>query len=433
MNSDKACRRCETEISSQNTGGLCPHCLMARNFDSQTMPTGENSSPVPPLSPEELAQFFPHFEILECLGRGGMGAVYKARQKALDRIVALKVLAGEWQGDPHFAERFEQEAKILAQLSHANIVTIHDFGEAGGLYYIVMEYVDGVNLRDLLRDGKMKPEQALAIVPPVCEALEYAHEKGIVHRDVKPENLLFDQEGRVKIADFGIASLMGVSGEDAGTPLYMAPEQERERVDRRTDVYALGVVFYEMLTGERPAKDLVSPSQKVEVDVRIDEMVLRALAKEPQRRYQTAEEFGTVVKTVIATRVDEQKITEKEKENFYSKESQLYKITAAFAFFFGVISGLIPMLFYWLRPWAAPWLTDRALNVLLEVSGVAAVLAILLGFFAKKRLWGLYGFVVGAISLAIWLSFFFAGKLSQSVREERKLGQNNFFMYSKLP
>ena len=113
-----------------------------------------------------MTERFPNFEILECLGRGGMGVVYKARQKALDREVAIKVLAGEWQDDPEFAKRFEREAKTLAQMSHPNIVTVHDFGEADGLYYIVMEYVDGVNLRDLLSDGKLEPEHALAIVPP---------------------------------------------------------------------------------------------------------------------------------------------------------------------------------------------------------------------------------------------------------------------------
>ena len=167
-----------------------------------------------------------------------------------------------------------------------------------GTTFIVMEFVDGVNLRDLLRDGKMEPEQALAIVPPICEALEFAHEKGVVHRDIKPENLLLDRDGRVKIADFGIASLVGTQGEKAGTPAYMAPEQNGAQVDKRADIYALGVVLYEMLTGERPGKDFVSPSKKVEVDVRIDEMVLRALESEPEKRYQTAGEFRTVVETM---------------------------------------------------------------------------------------------------------------------------------------
>lgn len=295
---NSTCTRCGAELSADAAGGLCPRCLMALNFDSRTMPDGGAPSSVPPLSPEELADRFPQYEILECLGRGGMGVVYKARQKTLDRMVAIKLLAGEWQGDPGFATRFEREAKTLAQMSHPNIVTVHDFGEAGGLFHIVMEYIDGVNLRDLLGEGKMAPEQALVIVPPICEALEYAHGKGVVHRDIKPENLLLDRDGRIKIADFGIASLVGATGEKSGTPPYMAPEQESGSVDRRADIYALGVVLYEMLTGERPAKDIVAPSRKVQVDVKIDELVLRALEKEPERRYQTAGEFKTVVETM---------------------------------------------------------------------------------------------------------------------------------------
>jgi serine/threonine protein kinase len=249
-----------------------------------------------------MREHFPQFEILECLGRGGMGVVYKARQLALDRMVAIKVLAGERQGDVDFFRRFEREAKLLAQMSHPNIVTVHDFGEADGLYYIVMEYVDGVNLRDVLQDGKMDPKQALAIVPPICEALQYAHDRGVVHRDIKPENLLLDREGRVKIADFGIATLGGTDADRSGTPPYMAPEQQAAKgsVDHRADIYALGVVFYEMLTGERPEQDPSRPSRRVEIDVRLDEVVLRALEKEPARRYQTAREFRTVVETVVA-------------------------------------------------------------------------------------------------------------------------------------
>jgi len=272
---------------------------MAMNLSPETMLTGVEEAM--PHSPAEIAERLPQYEILGPLGRGGMGVVYRARQKALDREVAIKVLAGEWRGDTAFAQRFEREAKTLAQMSHPNIVTVHDFGEADGLYYIVMEYVDGVNLRDLLSDGKMEPEQALTIVPPICEALEYAHGKGVVHRDIKPENLLLDREGRVKIADFGIASLVGATTEVSGTPSYMAPEQASGSVDRRADIYALGVVLYEMLTGERPAKEVVAPSKKVEVDVKIDEMVLRALEKEPERRYQTAHEFRTTAEMVMTT------------------------------------------------------------------------------------------------------------------------------------
>ncbi|HKK17436.1 MAG TPA: serine/threonine-protein kinase [Opitutales bacterium] len=302
MSEQEKCSRCGTSLTKEVPGGLCGRCVVEMNLSPETMDTrfeGAKTA-VPPLPPEKLADKFPQFEILECLGRGGMGVVYKARQKALDRLVAIKILAGEWQGEAGFKARFETEAKLLAQLSHSNIVTVHDFGNTEDLFYIVMEFIDGVNLRDLLREGKMEPEQALAVVPTICEALEYAHEKGVVHRDIKPENILLDRDGRVKIADFGIASLVGAEGERSGTPPYMAPEQAGGVVDRRADIYALGAVLYEMLTGERPGEDLVAPSKRVEVDVKIDEMVLRALEKEPERRYQSAVEFRTAVQTMPA-------------------------------------------------------------------------------------------------------------------------------------
>ncbi|MCP5521032.1 MAG: protein kinase [Verrucomicrobiales bacterium] len=274
--------------------------MASRTFD--TLADKVKSPPLPAL--EEIAGKFPQFEVVECLGRGGMGVVYKARQKSLDRWVAIKVLAPERKREERFAEHFEREAKTLAKMSHPNIVTVFDHGEADGWFYIVMELVDGVNLRDLLREGKMEPEQALAIVPPVCDALEYAHDKGVVHRDIKPENLLLDREGRVKIADFGIASLVGVTGEKSGTPPYMAPEQQQGTVDRRADIYALGVVLYEMLTGERPGKELEPPSRKVQIDVRLDEVVLRALERKPELRYQQASAFKTEVETIVADTAD---------------------------------------------------------------------------------------------------------------------------------
>jgi serine/threonine protein kinase len=172
---------------------------MAQALASRTIGgEGEDAAPGHPMpDPEEIAEKFPQFEIIECLGRGGMGVVYKARQKSLNRTVAIKILAPEREHDSRFAARFAREAELLAQLSHPHIVTIHDFGQADGLFYLLMEFVDGVNLRDLLRDGKIEPRQALKIVPSICEALQYAHEKGIVHRDIKPENLLLDRDGRV--------------------------------------------------------------------------------------------------------------------------------------------------------------------------------------------------------------------------------------------
>ena len=300
MSEEKRCPECGRSLPEDASRGLCPACLMAQAFDSRGTGADDAIEPAAVPSVVEVAGRFPGYEVTACLGRGGMGVVYQARQTSLDRWVAIKVLAPDRVSDERFAEHFEREAKTLARMSHPNIVTVFDHGEADGMFYIVMEFVDGVNLRDLLRDGKMAPERALAIVPPICEALEYAHGKGVVHRDIKPENVLLDRDGRVKIADFGIASLVGATGELSGTPPYMAPEQEKGRVDRRADIYALGVVLYEMLTGERPAGDLVAPSRKVEVDVRIDEMVLRALEKEPERRYQTAAEFRTVAQTVAS-------------------------------------------------------------------------------------------------------------------------------------
>jgi multidrug efflux pump subunit AcrA (membrane-fusion protein)/predicted Ser/Thr protein kinase len=267
-----------------------------------------------PPSVAEVGQLFPQLEVVELLGQGGMGAVYKARQPALDRWVALKVLPPQTAAKADFSERFNREARALARLSHPHIVAVHEFGQAGGLPYFIMEYVDGVTLRQLVQTGKLAPEQALAIVPQICEALQFAHDEGIVHRDIKPENILLDMKGRVKIADFGIAKL--VEGDGAGrqpitqdqqmigTPHYMAPEQVEKphRVDHRADIYSLGVVFYEMLTGELPLGKFAPPSRKVQVDVRLDEVVLHALEKEPERRYQQAREVKTEVETIVAAR-----------------------------------------------------------------------------------------------------------------------------------
>jgi serine/threonine protein kinase len=266
------------------------------------VPAEPGRSPFPPFvppAPAELARHFPHLEILELVGQGGMGAVYKARQPKLDRLVALKVLPPQAARDPAFAERFSREAKSLARLNHPGVVTIFDFGESQGLYYFTMEFVDGRTVRELLQAGALTPAGALAIVPQVCDALQYAHDEGIVHRDIKPENILLDKKGRVKIADFGLAKIVGLSPaylsltaphEVMGTLYYMAPEQvtRSHPVDHRADLYSLGVVFYEMLTGELPLGRFAPPSHKARVDPRLDAVVLRALLREPEQRYQDA-------------------------------------------------------------------------------------------------------------------------------------------------
>jgi predicted Ser/Thr protein kinase len=313
MNELRRCSQCGAELAADVPGSLCLACLGARES-----PKRENVAETAPWSsrfaapkPEDLARYFPQLEILALLGQGGMGAVYKARQPTLDRLVAVKILPVEVAADPAFAERFTREARALARLNHPNIVGIHDFGQADGLYYFVMEFVDGVSLRQLVGRREITPQQALALVPQMCEALQFAHDEGIVHRDIKPENILIDKRGRVKIADFGLAKLLGRSPDEAtltrveqvmGTPLYMAPEQMQgsHTVDHRADIYSLGVVFYEMLTGELPLGRFAPPSQKAEVDIRLDEVVLRALEREPDRRYQHASDVKTDVESIAS-------------------------------------------------------------------------------------------------------------------------------------
>ncbi len=310
----RKCPQCGGELRPGVSEGLCPACLLQRGIATEGGAPPGTPPFVPPTIPD-LAQLFPQLEILELIGQGGMGAVYKARQPALDRFVALKILAPRAGGDPGFAERFTREARALARLSHPNIVAVYDFGQAGGLSYFVMEHVDGPNLRQVEQAGKLSPREALEIIPQICAALQFAHDEGIVHRDIKPENVLLDKKGRVKIADFGLAKILGQEPKDfrltgardiMGTPHYMAPEQveKPQTVDHRADIYSLGVVFYEMLTGELPLGKFQPPSsctRGMQIDVRLDEVVLRALEKEPARRYQHVSEVKTRVETIAQT------------------------------------------------------------------------------------------------------------------------------------
>jgi hypothetical protein len=255
---------------------------------------------------------FPSLEIQAMIGCGGMGAVYRARQPELDRTVAVKILPQASENAEAYEQRFVREARALAKLNHPNIITIFDFGKVQGLYYFVMEYVDGVTLRDTISGGKLASKDALAIVSQLCDSLQFAHEEGVVHRDIKPENILIDHRGRVKVADFGLAKLMGQDSaaenltgtqQVMGTMRYMAPEQMggARQVDHRADIYSLGVVFYELLTGELPLGWFAPPSKKAVIDVRLDEVVLRTLESEPSRRYQHASELKSAVESISAT------------------------------------------------------------------------------------------------------------------------------------
>jgi len=303
------CPKCQALLPANAPRGLCPKCLLA----AVSTPTeaGQAAAENPPPSVEAVAAAFPQLEILGLIGQGGMGVVYKARQPRLDRLVALKLLPQSLAGDATFAERFNREARVLARLNHANIVTVHDFGQSGGFFYLLMEFVDGVNLRQAMQAGRFTPQQAMLLVPKICEALQFAHDEGILHRDIKPENILLDTRGRVKIADFGIAKLVGearekvsltASGLAVGTPHYMAPEQleHPQDVDQRADIYSLGVVFYEMLTGELPIGRFAPPSQKSAVDARVDEVVFHALEKEREKRFRSASEVKTRVEAITA-------------------------------------------------------------------------------------------------------------------------------------
>jgi len=304
----RLCPKCGKTLETDAPQGLCPSCLMKAAFTTAPGSSMGEGDKTPPM-PADLAAHFPQLEILELLGQGGMGMVYKARQPQLDRFVALKLLPIRSSSDPAFAERFSREARALAKLSHPNIVSVHDFGQTDSYGYFIMEFVDGVDLRQMEQTQRLTPEQAIGIIPKICDALQYAHDEGVVHRDIKPGNILIDKKGRVKIADFGLAKLLGKKDGDAhltqsnvvmGTPHYMAPEQMSNplTVDHRADIYSLGVVFYEMLTGELPLGRFAPPSQKVQMDVRLDEVVLRTLESEPARRYQHVSEVRSDVESI---------------------------------------------------------------------------------------------------------------------------------------
>lgn len=290
------CSRCGSPFQGI-TGEVCPFCLLTLGL------SGEAEKPLEP------GEVFHGLEIVDKLGQGGMGVVYKARQPQLDRFVALKILPKALGANEEFKARFAREAKALAALSHPNIVSVHDFGEEDGRHFFVMEFVDGANLRAALENRKLSSREAIKMVPLLCDALEYAHSEGVVHRDIKPENILLDKRGNVKIADFGLVKMlhfnpltarMTQADSPLGTPLYMAPEQIEDpaSVDHRADIYSMGVLFYEMLTGELPVGRFEPPSRRVDVDVRLDEIVLRTLEKQPEKRYQSMGQIREEVREI---------------------------------------------------------------------------------------------------------------------------------------
>lgn len=267
--------------------------------NQQDAASSEPMSFIPP-SVEELGVMLPHYEIQFLIASGGMGAVYKGCQKDLDRLVAIKILPPEAGNDVESLSRFRSEARAMAKLNHPNIVSIYDFGAVEGQCYFVMEYVEGRNVHELILDGMVSLDLAQALLAQVCDALNYAHSKGIIHGDIKPSNIVVDADGTVKLLDFGLARLMEHDQTDTevewvpmGTPEYAAPElYERGAVaDPRTDIYALGVVFYEMLMRTVPQGTFALPSTTMKVDPRVDDIIVRCLRSEPVQRFQSASEI----------------------------------------------------------------------------------------------------------------------------------------------
>ncbi|MDA1260897.1 MAG: serine/threonine-protein kinase [Planctomycetota bacterium] len=332
------------------------------------------------MTAEELSARLPGYEVRAVLGSGGMGTVYHAQHLKLDRPVAIKVLRPEGTDNPELSERFEREARVLASLDHPNIVRLHDFGQVAGLFYIVMEFVEGANLRELLSQGRLSTRDVLGFAPQLCDALQAAHDKGVVHRDIKPENVLIDLDGRARIADFGLARLIGHAsdpigltgtGQVLGTPHYMAPEQVAVNgsVDHRADLYSLGVLMYEMLTGELPIGRFGPPSSKAPESAALDAPVLRALENEPDARFQAAREFKQALAEEPIASASEVKsgssrtavTPSSEPTRKWDQRSPFSRAMRAWARFILVVVSL-PMPWFAVDNWQAGFLRDRSLG-----------------------------------------------------------------------
>lgn len=261
------------------------------------------------------------YQLLETLGSGGMSVVYRAQDSMLARPVAIKVLRENYSSDVSFRERFTQEARSVANLSHPNIVTVHDFGLDEGQLFIVMEYVPGTDLKTLLLNrGRFSVTETLLLMEQACAGVGYAHRAGLVHCDLKPHNILVSPDGRVKVTDFGIARALATIQPDErneviwGSPQYFAPEQaEGKAPSPASDVYSLGVILYEMVTGRLPfngstpeelarmhREDLPTPPRQIDpsIPIALEQIVLKAMAKEPTARYRKADQLGRVLMSI---------------------------------------------------------------------------------------------------------------------------------------
>ncbi len=354
------CDKCNFSFDASVTpGGCCPRCLLLgvdEEHDEPVKPQSLTSRSV--VEDEELTDELPGFEFEERIGRSAMSVVWRARERLLDRCVAIKFLCNVHH-DGSFVDRFTREARVMARFHHPNIVILHSFGRTRSNHcYLIMELVEGTDLAHLMKQRVLTLPEILAITVEVCSALTHAHEAGFVHRDIKPGNVLIDHRGVVKVADFGLARLtrdndpstisITKQGFAVGTPHYIAPEQASGSgiEDHRADIFSLGVMLYEMITGELPRGVFGPPSQKFKTDKRVDKIIMRALQDEPSKRYQSVRELVADIQKVREA-VDPVVIAERAAARRANRARQWFEM--ALAIFVALLLGI--MLTWYSQSW----------------------------------------------------------------------------------
>ena len=315
MQKAQTCSECGSPIPENAPAGHCPKCLLALAETAVVAEAAEQRHSSPGLG-NSPGSWFGSYELIEQIGEGGMGVVYKARQRTLNRIVALKMMRSGSLASESEVKRFRSEAQAVARLQHPNVVAIHEVGEQDGQFFFSMDYIEGKNLAEVVRRTPLPAERAARYVKTIAEATHYAHERGILHRDLKPANVLIDASDQPRITDFGLAkhietdSDLTVSGAVVGTPSYMPPEQaagRRKEIGPASDVYSLGAILYDLLTGRPPfrADTPVDTLRQVldtepapprllnaKVPRDLETICLKCLAKEPGQRYPSAQELA---------------------------------------------------------------------------------------------------------------------------------------------